>query len=86
MTIGSIIGAVLSSKYGRKFIYIGGLVLTTASLVVVTIIPKYYTGIFALLVYGIGVFPRMTIGYIYALELTPQKATQTLGMLMFVGE
>lgn len=86
MTIGSIIGAILSASYGRKFIYIGGLILTSVSLIVVTASPTYYTGIFALLVYGIGVFPRMTIGYVYALELTPEKATRTLGMLMFVGE
>ncbi|CAI2363977.1 unnamed protein product [Moneuplotes crassus] len=86
MTIGSILGAGLSAKYGRKLIYIGGLILTSLSLIIVTAIPTYYTGIFALLVYGIGVFPRMTIGYVYALEITPERATRTLGMLMFVGE
>ena len=86
MTIGSLIGAAMSAKYGRKIIYIGGLLLTVGPLIVVSLFPSYYIGIVSLLVYGIGVFPRMTIGYIYALELTPERATQTLGMLMFVSE
>lgn len=86
MAIGSIVGALLSAKYGRKVIYVGGLVLTTLPLLVLTFEPHYITGLISLLVYGIGVFPRMTIGYVYALELTPEGATRTLGMLMFVGE
>lgn len=86
MAIGSLIGAPLSTKFGRKFIYIGGLVLTTAPLIVVAFTPHYIPGLIALLIYGIGVFPRMTIGYVYALELTPEAATRTLGMLMFTGE
>lgn len=81
MTIGSAAGALLSLKYGRKVVYLGGLFLTTGSAFIVTVQPSYITGLIALLVYGIGVFPRMTIGYVYAMELTPESATQTLGML-----
>mmetsp|Transcript_27088 Transcript_27088/g.23941 ORF Transcript_27088/g.23941 Transcript_27088/m.23941 type:complete len:313 (-) Transcript_27088:376-1314(-) len=86
MTIGSILGAALSAKYGRKLFYIGGLVLTTGALITIVAFPSYMVGIIALFIYGVGVFPRMTIGYVYALELTPENATQTLGMLMFVSE
>jgi hypothetical protein len=86
MAIGSVIGAILSLMFGRKLIYIGGLILTVGAALVVTVDPRYSTGMIALLVYGIGVFPRMTIGYVYALELTPENATRTLGMFMFVGE
>lgn len=86
MAIGSILGALLSAKFGRKFIYIGGLILTTSATFVITLDPHYVPGMIALLIYGIGVFPRMTIGYVYALELVPENSTRTLGMLMFVGE
>ena len=86
MAVGSLIFAILSEKYGRKIIYIGGLITTTLSLIVVLMKPSYYLGLTALFIYGVGVFPRMTIGYVYALELTPEGGTKTLGMLMFVGE
>ena len=86
MAVGSILFAVLSAKFGRKVIYIGGLITTTLSLLIVLCEPSYYVGLVTLFVYGVGVFPRMTIGYVYALELTPEGGTKTLGMLMFVGE
>lgn len=86
MAVGSIFGAILSAKFGRRVVYIIGLLITTASLLVVLIDPHYISGLVALFIYGIGVFPRMTIGYIYALELTPEGSTRTLGMLMFTGE
>lgn len=86
MAIGSIIGALLSVRFGRKFIYIGGLLVTSVAMIIVSFDPHYTIVVVALLIYGIGVFPRMTIGYIYALELIPEHGTRTLGMLMFTGE
>lgn len=86
MAIGSLLFSILSAKFGRKVIYIGGLITTSIPLVVVLFEPHYYIGLTALFIYGVGVFPRMTIGYVYALELTPEGGTKTLGMLMFIGE
>lgn len=55
-------------------------------MVIVSFEPNYTLVMISLLIYGIGVFPRMTIGYVYALELTPEHGVRTLGMLMFTGE
>ena len=86
MTIGSVLGTFLSVRFGRKYIYIGGLFTTTATMFVLTFDAGYNSVIIALFFYGIGVFSRMTIGYVYALELVPQHGTMTLGMLLFSGE
>lgn len=86
VVIGSLTLARLGDVYGRKPIFILGLLIQLASTIGILLVKNWIVCIFLLLAFGVALSGSRFVGYSYLIELMPTHKQVLVGTLEFLFE
>jgi MFS family permease len=81
LLFGSLFISRLGDIYGRKWILVGTVLVSTLSLLIINLTSSLYTLYGFIFIFGMSAAPRYSISYVYALELVSSEYETFYGML-----
>jgi MFS family permease len=84
LLLGSILITRLADIYGRKWILVGLVFVSTLAVLVINLTTSIYTLYTFIFIFGMTAASRFTICYVYALELVSSKYESFYGMFSMI--